>query len=176
MKKRILIPTLIIGTLLTGSLALAAPGYGRNCNSDDCSGGGCQGNARGAMTYEQHEERLEKRLEKMAALLELSDAQKEQIEGLHNQRWQNQQQKREQMQTARQELREARQATPFNEADFRAKAAKQAELKTEMMVERAKMKAELYAILTPEQQEKAELLEGMMGHEQGRHGGKGMRF
>lgn len=176
MKKRILIPTLILGTLLTGSLALASPGFDRgNC-------GNCPNKGQAPFSYEQHEERMEQRLEMMSTVLDLSENQQEQIATLLNQRWQNRQQHREQMQAARDAMREARSTATFDEADFRAKAAKQAELKTDMMVERAKMKAEIYALLTPEQQEKAEKLGGMLDgprqghHGQGRHGGHGFRF
>lgn len=176
MKKRILLPTLIIGTLLTSSLALAGPGYGRNCIGEDCIGGGYNSKARGAMTYEQHEERMEHRLEKMSTVLDLTETQQEQIKALFDKQYRDHQPLREQMQAARDAVREARTAETFNEADFRTKAAKQAELKIEMMVQREKMKQELYAILTPEQQEKAETLRGLMGGGKGQHGGKGMRF
>ena len=174
MKKRVLIPTLIIGTLLTGSLALAAPGFGGKYANGDCNG---RGKGKAAMTFEQHEERMEQRLEKMAAVLELTEAQQEQIESILNQKWQDKQGQREAMQAAREALREARTAETFDEAEFRAAIAKHNALKTEMMVDREKTKQQLYAILTPEQQEKAELLGGMMGgHGKGRHGGKGFRF
>lgn len=107
MKKRILIPTLIIGTLLTSSLTFA--GAGSNCGrgSDACAGGGCNGKAQGAMTYEQHEERMEQRLEKMATILDLSEVQVEKLAALMNQQWQGKQQQREQMQAAREEMRVA---------------------------------------------------------------------
>ena len=67
MKKRILIPSLLIGALMTASLAVASPGFGgkfgRGCDA------GCNGRGQGPATYEQHEERMEQRLEGMATLL-----------------------------------------------------------------------------------------------------------
>ena len=168
MKKKILIPTLIIGALVTGSLAIAGSG---NCGS----AGGGKGHE--AMSYEQHEERMGQRLEKMGAILELTEEQKSQFETIFNQQWQEKQLLREQMQASQDEMREARIATNFNEADFRSKAAKQAELKTELMVAKAKMKQQVYALLTPEQQEKADTLSGMMGgRDKGHHGGRGFGF
>lgn len=179
MKKRILLPTLIIGTLLTGSLALASPGFGGNCGrgGDGCTSGGCNSKAQGNMTYEQHEERTDRRLEMMSTVLDLTEAQQEQIDSLFKQRWQDNQQLREQMQSSRDSMRKVQSADSFNEADFRAEAAKRAELKTEMMVRKIKFQDELYALLTPEQREKADKLDGIMMMGKGkRHGGKGMHF
>ena len=168
MKKKLLIPTLIVGVLLTGSLALAGPG---KCGNS--GGGGHDGKRQGAMSYEQHEERMGQRLEKMGTILDLTEEQKSQLEALSNKHWQEKQPLRELIQASRDELREAQTADNFNEADFRAKAARHAELKTEMMVTRAKMKLEMRALLTPEQQEKADKLGGMMGgRNKGHHGGK----
>ena len=166
MKKQVLIPTLIIGALLTGSLALAGPGFG---------GGDCNGKGRGqdTMTYGQHEERMERRLEMMNAVLDLTEDQQEQIEALFNKKWQDKQSQREEMQAARDAMREVRTADTFDEADFRVRADTFADLKIELMVDRQKAKQEIYAIMTPEQQEKADKLGGMMGgkgHKGGRHG------
>ncbi len=174
MKKRILVPTLVVGTLLIGSLVMAGPGgYGRG----NCDGGGYgNGNGQGMMNYEQHEERMGQRMEMMDTILDLTEEQKGQIETLLNQKHQDKQELHEQMQASREAMREARNADTFNEADFRAKAAVQAELKTEMMVAHAKLKQQIRALLTPEQQEKADTLGGMMGgHGKGRHHG-GMGF
>lgn len=172
MKKRVLIPTLIVGALLTGSLAMAGPGKcGSNCSS------GWGGKGQEAMSYEQHEERTEHRLEKMGVILDLTEEQKSQFETMLNQQWQEKKQLREQMRASKDEMREARVVTDFNEVDFRSKAAKQAELKTEMMVTHAKMKQQVYALLTPEQQEKADTLSKMTGgRDKGHHGGRGLGF
>ena len=171
MKKRTLIPTLVIGTVLTASLALAAPGggkFGRGCDGD------CYGRGQGPMSYEQHEARSGHRLAMMATVLDLSENQQAQIKDLLDQQWQLRQADREEMQAARDAMRAARLVEPFDEADFRAKAAKQAELRTERMVERAKLQQQIKAVLTPEQQAKAETLRGFMGGQgQGRHMGRG---
>ena len=168
MKKRILIPALVVGTLLTGTLVMAGPGgYGRG----DCNG---KGGGQGAMTFEQHEERMGNKLDRMGAILDLTEAQKTEIEALFNEQWQDHQQLREQMHASRDEMRGAQTPGDFNETDFRAKAAKRAELKTEMMVQKAKLRQQVYNLLTPEQQEKADALGGMMsGGKGGHHGGYG---
>ena len=174
MKKRILVPTLAVGALLIGSLVMAGPGgYGRgNCDGD----GKSNGNGRGMMNYEQHEERMGQRMDRMETILDLTEEQKGQLETLLNQRYQDKQDLREQMQASREAMREARNADTFNEADFRAKSAVQAELKTEMMVENAKLKQQIRVLLTPEQLEKADTLSGLMGGSgKGRHHGSNGR-
>ncbi len=174
MKKRILVPTLAVGALLIGSLVMAGPGgYGKgNCD------GGSNGKGSEAMNYEQHEERMGQRMDRMETILDLTEEQKGQLETLLNQRYQDKQDLREQMQASREAMREARNAETFNEADFRAKSAVQAELKTERMVENAKLKQQIRALLTPEQLEKADTLSGLMGGSgKGRHhGGYGRGF
>ncbi len=184
MKKSILIPTLLIGLLMTGTTAFAWPGGNGNRNCDDS----CDRRGQG-MNYEQHQERMGNRLGKMAVILDLSDQQKEQLDKLFEKQWQDRQSMRAELQASRDEIREYKFGKDFNEADFRAKAQKQAELKTEMMVSQVKMKQQMYAVLTPEQQQKAEKLwdmrsEGFFGkrdgHRQcdghGKHGAKGNSF
>ena len=70
---------------------------------------------------------------------------------------------RTEMQASRDDLRAYKQGKEFNESEFRAKAQKHADLKTEMMVQRAKTKQQLYAVLTPEQLQKAEQLRAVQG-------------
>jgi Spy/CpxP family protein refolding chaperone len=165
MKKSILIPALIIGALFTGTLVMAGPGsHGR---------GGCDGNGPGAMNSERHEERVEQKLEIMTTVLELTEEQQTEIKTLLDQRHQDKQQLHEQMRASRDAMREARNAAPFNETDFRTKAAAQAELKADMMVEHVKLKEQIHALLTPEQQKKADTLGEMMGgHGKGRKHGR----
>ena len=103
------------------------------------------------------------KLEMMGAVLDLTSGQKAQLETLFNQQYMDHQDLRDQVHASREAMREAKNAKTFNEADFRAKAAKQAELKIEMMVAHAKLKQQVYALLTPEQQEKADTLGGLMG-------------
>ena len=172
MKKTTIIPALLIGILLSSGTVFAwSGGHGeKNCdNSCDRKGEG--------MTYEQHEERMEKHLEKMAVILDLTDQQKDQLENLFEKKWQDRQSMRAEVQTSREGLREYKQGKEFNESEFRAIAQKHADLKTEMMVQRAKTKQQIFAVLTPEQQQKAEQLrdmhgEGFSGKQHGKNYGK----
>lgn len=167
MKRTILVPTLIVGTLLIGTLALAGPG-GPDKGRGDCNGGGP-----GSMNSEHHDERTGQKLAMMTTVLDLTAEQQTQIKDLFNQQHQNKQGLREQMQASRDAMQQTRKTTPFNEADFRAKAAVQAELQTDMMVAHAKLEQQIHLLLTPEQQEKADKLGDMMGErgKGGRHGG-----
>jgi len=56
------------------------------------------------------------------------------------------------------ERAEMLQSTTFNEAQTRAIAARYAETNTEALVERARLRSELFAVLTPEQQQRVEQL------------------
>ena len=124
------------------------------------------------MNSEQHGERMDRHMEMMVTVLDLSAEQKGKLEALMTEQRQDKQQLREKIRASRDALREVEAAETFNEADFLAKAIKQAEVKTEMMAERAEMKQQIYALLTPEQQEKADKLSEMRGHRgKGRHGG-----
>ncbi len=169
MKKTMIIPVLLIGLLMTGTSAFAWFGGHGNRNAD----GACDRRGQG-MNYEQHEERMENRLEKMAIILDLSDQQKTQLEQLFEKQWQKRQAMRTELQSSRDALQEYKAGKDFDEADFRAKAQKHADLKTEMMVNRVAMKQQVYSVLTTEQQEKAEKLwdmrgEGMFGKRGGQH-------
>jgi protein CpxP len=158
MKKTAIIPVLLVTLLLSAGTSFAWPGgHGKsNCN-DSCDRKG-QG-----MTAEQHEERMENRLEKMAVILDLTEQQQKKIEALTEKQWQDRQSMRAEMQASREDLRAYKQGKEFNETEFRAKAQKHADLKIEMMVQKAKTKQQFFAVLTPEQQQKAEKLRDMHG-------------
>jgi len=175
MKKRILVPTLVVGALLTGSLALADPGNFGGNGRNDCAG--CNNTQQ--KNCDQQQGRKGQRLEMMSTVLDLSNEQKQQVEVLWTQQRQENQQLREQIRASRTALHKVETAETFNEADFRTQAAKQAELKTEMMVRKAKLKQKMFALLTTEQQEKADKLGDLRsgnGRGNGRHGGRGFGF
>lgn len=157
MKKFTTTSVLLIAVLFAGTSAFAWPGYSGGKRHGDCDRRG------EGMSYEQHEERMENRLERMAVILDLSEKQKDQLEDLHEKHWQDRQTMRAEMQASRDELREYKRGNDFDEKEFRAKAQKHADLKTEMMVQKAKHKQDILAILTPEQQEKAGKLRDMRG-------------
>lgn len=168
MKKRIIVSTLLIGTLLTGGIAMA-----KSYGSGPCNG---NGKNKGMMTEEQHQQRMENRLEKMAVILDLSDNQQEQIEALLTQHWQDRQEVREQMREGRDDRRAAMRDGDLDETAIRSRLAKQSKFKADRIVERAEMKQQIFALLSPEQQEKADKLFELRGNDrQGRHA-KGFSF
>ena len=166
MKKIALPLTVLVTLLIASSLAFAIPG--------SRGAGNCNKGQRGqAMTYEQHQEKMDNRLERMGIILDLSSQQKDQMRTLFDQQWKEHQLARTEIQTNRDAMHSAKTSTPFNEKEFRKLAQKHANLKADMMVDRVKMHQQVIAILTPEQQKKAEQLHGMeMGHH-GKHGGMG---
>jgi len=163
MKMRIIISTVLIGSLLTGGIAFAKP-YSSNNGNHNSKG-------QKMVTEEQHQQRMENRLERMDVILDLNDNQEEQIKVLFS----NQRQKNQAM---REEIRDDRRAAMnsgnLDETTLRSNLAKQAGHKADRIVERAEMKKELYAILTPEQQQKAEKIWQTRGND--RKGGSGMGF
>lgn len=158
MKKTTIIPLILVVLLLSGGAAFARPGHHGQGNCDNFSKRNGQG-----MSQEQHQERMNKHLEKMAVVLDLTDSQKKQIKTLMNEKWQNHQVLRTKMEASRKTLHQYKQGSEFNESEFRAIAQKHADLKTEMMFQQAKNRQQIFAVLTPEQQQKAEKLRGMRG-------------
>ena len=166
MKKMALPLTVLVTLLLTSSLAFAVPGIRGG-------GNGNKGQRGQAMSYEQHQDRVDKRLDRMGIMLDLSTQQKEQLRTLFDNRWEKQQSHRTKMQKSREALRAAEKGAAFNENEFRTLAQKHAALKTDMRVDRVKMAQQIRALLTPEQQKKAEQLRELGGGHHRKHRGMG---
>lgn len=165
--KKIAIPlTAFLALLLTTSFALAGPGK----RAGNCNGKGQHGQV---MTYEQHKVQMDNRLERMGVVLDLTAPQKEQLRNLFDQQWKERQAMRNEIQSSRAAMYSARWDKNFDEKEFRVQAQKHADLKTDMMVDRAKRQQQIVAILTPEQQNKMEQLRGMEMGFQGKRGGMG---
>jgi len=166
--KKITIPvTVLVAFLVTSSLAFAAPGGHKKSN---CNNNGQRGQA---MTYEQHKEKMDNRLERMGIVLDLTAEQKGQLKSIFDQQWKDRQALRTEMQASRTALQAARQDSNFNEKEFRAQAQKHADLKADMMVERNKVQQKVFAILTPEQQKKMEQMRDLRAENRGNHNGMG---
>ena len=148
MKKQIML-TVLCGTLLlgTGWVAMAAPGAGRNMGDGPMRGKGmtCQRNDR-----QDHWVRLTEKLDLSQAqqqeVQKLVEANREQAQGLHTQ-----------MVELRRQMRQAMQPKTFDEKTLRKLAADKAKIQTELMVGKARTHSKIYALLTPEQQELADL-------------------
>ena len=148
MKKQILL-TVLCGTLLlgTGWVAMAAPGAGRDRGDAPMRGKGmvCQKNVR-----HDHWARLTEKLD-------LSEAQQQQVQKLVEANREQAQEMHSQMMELRRQMRQAMQPKTFDEKTLRKLAADKGKVQTELMIGKARTHSKIYALLTPEQQELADL-------------------
>lgn len=112
------------------------------------------------------------RIDRMAKKLDLSEAQKEQVRAILESEGEKTEPLRKEMAQVREKIRKAALAEPFDEKTVRALAASQTETHIELIVSRARAKAKILALLTPEQRELAEKIgpwgERHHGHRRGR--------
>lgn len=150
--KRILILVALMAAVVgpLASNALARPGQG--------------GEAQGRC-----DERGERKLERMAVLLDLSAAQRAEAETVLNAERESMKALHDQVRAGREALQQAALLVPFDEAKVRELATAQAKLQADMMVVRARQQNRLHALLTPEQQTKAAALKMQMGGGRGKH-------
>lgn len=87
--------------------------------------------------------------------LELTDAQKDQLKQIRKAGFDSTKSIREQMHLNRQQLSQATAGGNFDEAQVNALAQQQGQLHAQMIVERQRMQAQMFAVLTPEQKAKA---------------------
>lgn len=92
---------------------------------------------------------------RFAKALNLTDAQKEQVKAILETEREKVAPLQKQLSENREKLRQAVEATPFDEAAVRTLAASQSEARTELMVSRARVQSRIFALLTPEQKESA---------------------
>jgi protein CpxP len=109
--------------------------------------------------------------------LDLTDAQREQVKAIMASHREEQQAERSRMMTARKALHDAIAADAFDEGAIRAAAGAVAALEADAAVQQARIHAEVFAILTPEQVKKAKALRTEMDSrmKEGRGRGRGMR-
>lgn len=166
MTNRIFIPAIICSLLLFSAIfaqAMSEPDLGAGFAGDEPEltlSDGPRGEHQGH------------RLEMMATILDLSEGQQEQIRQLFAAERDSHQGLRQERHTARTALDELMRAQPFDETAFRNLAQQQADRQVDALVARARVKQQVFAILTPEQQEKADQLWVLMGK---RHQERGMK-
>ena len=90
--------------------------------------------------------------------LELTDAQREQVRQLTVQHREQTRTLLERLQTAQEARRKAVEAIPFSEPQIRTAAQALAEVETELAVQQARLQADVYALLTPEQQSRLQTM------------------
>lgn len=96
--------------------------------------------------------------------LNLTEAQQQQVRQLTEQYRAQNRTLIEQVRKAEQARRDAVEAVPFDEGRIRAAMQQLAEPQTEFAVQQARLRSEIYALLTPEQQQQAEKLRAERGN------------
>ena len=89
-----------------------------------------------------------------ADYLDLTDAQQAQVKDILAKEKPNIRPLMQQMAQAHQQLRQLEEAATFDESKVRALATQQSQTMTELIVQKARIKSELIALLTPEQKDK----------------------
>jgi Spy/CpxP family protein refolding chaperone len=173
MKTRNLVLTLVVIGLVVAPAVVVAQGFfeghggkgwGRGGHGHGHGGHGGPGGGLGFLRM----------LPRLAEKLDLSEAQQAEIESIVDQSLPAIRELRVQMREARQEFRDSQEPGQFDEAAVRAFAESQAQLMTEMMVSTARLKADVFGVLTPEQVEQLEELRGKFREcRELRGGGKG---
>jgi protein CpxP len=108
----------------------------------------------------------------IAAHLNLTDAQKDQLKGIldsHRGEWKG---LGDRAMEARQTLHTAVTADAVDEGLIRARAAELATIESDLAVARARMHADVFRILTPEQQAQAREAQSRMQQRQSQRGGR----
>lgn len=96
------------------------------------------------------------RLARMAKKLDLTEAQREQVQAILASEREQAAPFRQQLAESRENLRRAIEAETFDEAAVRALAAGQNEARVELVVSRARARSQILALLSPGQRELAE--------------------
>jgi len=86
--------------------------------------------------------------------LDLTDAQQAQMRDIIAKEKPTIQPLMQQLKQGHQQMKQLEQAGPFDEAKVRAVASQQTQAMTELMVQKARIKSELMAVLTPDQKDK----------------------
>lgn len=164
MKRQMLLLGLCGALLLgTGLSAMAAPGAGRY--GAEGPGYGKRADARADFRRDHWGHMLRK--------LDLSEAQQKEVQKLTEANREQNAALRNQLGEVRRQMRQAMNPKTFDEKALRKLAAEKDKIQTELMVNRARTHSKIYALLTPEQQELADLA-GKLRRLQG-HGPRGYR-
>ncbi len=117
----------------------------------------------------------EKQREMMANLLDLTEAQQEQIRTIREEERAGHEGLRQQMQDSHEQMRALLDSDTFDESAIRGLAISQANLKAEMFVSRAKVKHQVFQLLNSDQQVMAKKIQPLL-HKQDGHRPPQMQF
>ncbi|PLX80818.1 MAG: hypothetical protein C0615_00430 [Desulfuromonas sp.] len=161
--KRKTITQIVCAVALISLLPASGWAFRNDCNGEGMRGDGPMG------------ARHEHRMDRMADILDLTEAQQKQIDAIHEQERATFEADREQRREIHEQMRALIESDNFDEAAIRNLATKEAEMEIEQRVSRAKVRNQVFNILTPEQQELSKKLGPMHGERGGKHhrGGPG---
>jgi protein CpxP len=108
--------------------------------------------------------------QRMAAELGLTDQQQTQIKQILQNEKSNVQPLRDQLRSEHQQMLTATKGGAFDEAQVRTIANQEAQTQANLIVEREKVKAEIYKVLTPDQRVKADQMQAQIGQHRGFRG------
>lgn len=148
MKKKIIITISLVALIVTGTVIAFAATHQLQ-RQHRFAGRGFEGNA---------DKFIERMLKRAAVVLDLTEAQKQQIKAVLEAEKPVVQPLLKDLATNRQALLTTTDNGQFNEADVQTIATKQGQTLAQLIVEKERVKAQVYAILTPEQRAKAEKL------------------
>ncbi|MCD6527723.1 MAG: Spy/CpxP family protein refolding chaperone [Desulfuromonas sp.] len=163
MMKKSMIPLMLLVVLIAGVINVSATENRFNAEMDAVPFGSMARMHHGMVGPGQ-------RFELLTIALDLNESQQVQIRQMVENQRQKMQQCREGMRQDQMRLWLMMSEQPFNETQFRALAEKVADQRIDMMVNRVKSKQQIFSILTPAQQEKAQKIWDLMGQ---KHRGKG---
>ncbi len=160
---------LVFGT--GAELTMAGGGFG-GCDGDRKGGKHYRGMQEQGMAGDRYGMMGERMLRKLDWELELTDQQRDQIRDLMKERQQKMTDRKGQKQNMYQQMRELDPAAADYQQQVAELATQQAETVRQRLVDRAEGMAELYAVLTPEQQQKFKELQDQWGEKRGRKGSR----
>jgi len=155
----------LITTALVGSLALGGIGLGglAVASGDYNESGGKHQGKYCKQGGERHQKGMKKRVDRMIRHLELSDEQATNVRAVFDKYSEQFSALRSEKKKTKQALRENMHSDKPDMAVIEQLAKKQGELKTQKILVKAKMKAEINAILTDSQREKKRSMRGKRG-------------
>ena len=152
----------LITTALVGSIALGGIGLGglAIASGDHNESEGRYQSKHCKQGGERHKKGMKKRVERMIRHLDLSDEQATKVRGVFDKYSDQFTALRTEKKKSKQSLRENMHADKQDMAAIEQLAKKQGELKTQKILVKAKMKAEINTILTESQREKMKSMRG----------------
>lgn len=161
MKRKIMAVSALLAALLAGGYTVQAGPMGMGCRGQHAEAG--QHGCRSQMNCREEGGCLG-HLEQMAGTLGLSDSQRQEIEAVIKAQQEGNASLMAKIAEGRRQFMEATRGSDMDEAKVAELAEEQGKLMSEMMISHVRVKSQVFALLTPEQQKKAdEFCEGCSG-------------